>query len=107
MIATPARWSAVGEVFDIKDEASFSSDCSSASNRASWVVAKEVISTAPLGAMIWCKWNCGCGCDHVRVSSIWKEDIVLLMDGGGKVVGELTKFRSNNFKEKFRFTQYD
>ena len=52
MIATPARWSAVGEVLDIRDEVSLSSDWSSASRRASCVVANEGMSTAFLGAMV-------------------------------------------------------
>lgn len=52
MIATPARWRAVGDEADIRVEVSLSSDCSSASRSVSWVVAKEGMSTALLGAMI-------------------------------------------------------
>lgn len=54
MIARPARWREVGEVLVMRDAVSESSDCSSASRRASWVVAKEGISTgiASLGAMV-------------------------------------------------------
>lgn len=52
MIARPARCSAEGEVLDIRDEVSESSDWSSASSSVSWVVAKAGMSTASLGAMV-------------------------------------------------------
>ena len=53
MIAIPARWRDVGDVLEIREEVSESSDWSSASRRASWVVAKEGTSTAPLGAIVY------------------------------------------------------
>ena len=70
MMARPAFWRAVGEALEIRDEVSDSSDWSSASRRASWVAAKEGMSTASLGAMVrvglgWfcCWWSCeGDGC---------------------------------------------
>jgi hypothetical protein len=65
VMARPAFWRAVGEVLEIRDEVSDSSDWSSASKRASWVAAKEGMSTASLGAMVrvgfgWfcCWWSC-------------------------------------------------
>lgn len=53
MIARPARWREVGEVVVIREEVSESSDWSSKSRRASWVVAKEGMFTAPLGAIVY------------------------------------------------------
>ena len=67
MIAAPAHRSAVGDEADIKDDVSLSSDCSSISRRASWVVANEGISTAPLGTMVWSGWESGGGFGHVRL----------------------------------------
>lgn len=59
MIARPARWSDVGEVLVMREAVSESSDWSSASKRASWVVANEGMSTGSLGDMVveslcWC-----------------------------------------------------
>lgn len=51
MMARPARCSAVGDVLEIKDDVSKSSDWSSASRSASCVVAKEGMSIASFGAM--------------------------------------------------------
>jgi len=55
----PARCSAAGEVLEIKDDVSKSSDWSSASRSASWVVAKEGISIASFGAIVkdYTDWN--------------------------------------------------
>lgn len=47
-MATPARWREVGDVVEMREEVSESSDWSSFSRRASWVVAKEGMSTASL-----------------------------------------------------------
>ena len=75
-MAIPALWREVGEVLEIRDEVSLSSDWSSASRRASWVVAKAGISTASLGAMLdskggVCKSYCiGC-CVLRHVRSRW------------------------------------
>ncbi len=59
-MARPARWRAVGDVLEIRDEVSESSDWSSASKSASWVVAKEGMSTASLGAIICVVFGCSC-----------------------------------------------
>lgn len=50
-MARPARCKKVGEVLEISDEVSWSSDWSSASRSASWVVAKDGTSTEPFGAI--------------------------------------------------------
>ncbi len=69
VIATPARWSAVGEELEIRDDVSESSDWSSRSRSASWVVAKAGMSIASLGDMV-CVFLSGCdGGDHVSVVS--------------------------------------
>lgn len=52
MIARPARWREVGEVLVIREEVSLSSESSSDCRRESCVAAKEGMSTAPLGAMV-------------------------------------------------------
>jgi len=53
VMAMPARWREVGDVLEMREEVSESSDWSSASRRESWVVAKEGISTASLGAIVY------------------------------------------------------
>lgn len=55
MIARPARANAVGVPFESRREVSSSSDWSSASRSASWVVANEgmEIGEEDLEAMVW------------------------------------------------------
>ena len=53
MIARPARWREIGEVVEIREEVSESSDWSSKSRSASWVVANDGMSTMPLGAIVY------------------------------------------------------
>ncbi len=62
MMARPARCSAAGDVLEIKDDVSRSSDWSSASRSASWVVAKEGMSIASFGAMFkyYTRWDFNC-----------------------------------------------
>lgn len=42
----------MGEVLEIREEVSESSDCSSASRRESWVAAKDGMSTASFGDIL-------------------------------------------------------
>jgi len=73
VMATPARWSEVGDVAVMREEVSASSDWSSASRRLSWVVAKEAMSTASLGAMAYVftsGWVLSCEVDDVEEGRI-------------------------------------
>ena len=51
VMATPARWSAEGEVLDMRVEDSASSLSSSLARRASWVRAKEGMSRGLRGGI--------------------------------------------------------